>query len=295
MKHKVRRRYLYYLLRTVAFISLLFPIKVNKFLGRRAGECAFFLATAQRKRTLANLRLAFGGEKPESQIRGLARELFRNLGENFFESLCIPKLSARNIDKHVKIKGLDIVERALSQKRGFIVLSAHLGNWELLAGYFGLKGYPVNVLARRLRYEKYDKFINALRHRMGVNVIMRDESAKTILKLLKEGQSIAILADQDIASLEGVFVDFFGHPAYTPTAPVILSLATGAPIIPMFIVRERGRNRIYVEEPLELDITGNKEIDIKVNTQKWSDTIESYIRRYPSQWVWMHQRWKTKD
>ncbi|MDP3786034.1 MAG: lysophospholipid acyltransferase family protein [Candidatus Omnitrophota bacterium] len=293
MKHRIRRRYLYYLLKIVSFISLLFPIKINKFLGRRMGECAFFLAPRHRKKALENLRLAFGSEKSEAEIRAIARAVFRNLGENIFEVLCIPKFSRLNIDRYIKVNGLEIVEKALSQKRGFIALSGHFGNWELLAGYFGIKGYPVNVLARRLRYDKYDNFINSLRRGMGVNVIYRDDSPKTILRVLKEGQSLAILADQDISSVDGVFIDFFGHPAYTPTAPVALALATAVPIIPMFIVRERSGHRIYIEEPLELEITGNKETDLRVNTEKWSKVEEAYIRKYPSRWVWIHDRWKT--
>lgn len=259
------------------------------------GECAFFLAAAPRRKAVGNLKLAFGKEKSGAEIRDIARGVFRNLGENLFEMLNSPKFNSGNIDRYVKIKGLDIVDKALSQKRGFIVLSAHFGNWELLAGYFGLKRYPVNVLARKLRYEKYDAWVNGLRKGLGVNVIMRDESAKAILRLLKEGQSIAILADQDISSLDGVFVDFFGRKAFTPSAPVILALATAVPIIPMFIVREKGTHTIHVEEPLELEITGNKDADIMANTQKWSKVIESYIRKYPSQWVWFHERWKTQD
>lgn len=295
MKHRLRRRYLYYLLRIASFISLLFPIKINRLLGRWVGDCAFFLAAGQRKKTLDNLKFAYGKEKSEFEIKRIARGVFRTIGENLFEFFTSPKLSGRNIDRHIKISGLEIVEKVLSQKRGFIVLSGHFGNWEFLAGYFGLKGYPVTVLARRLRYEKFDKFVNALRERMNVNVIYRDESPKVILRALKEGKPLAILADQDISSVDGVFIDFFGHPAYTPTAPVTLALATASPIIPMFIVREGSIHRIYVEEPLELEITGNKDFDIKVNTEKWSKVEESYIRRYPTQWVWMHSRWKTKD
>jgi len=176
---------------------------------------------AHRKNAIENLKVAFKGEKTEAEIRAIARGAFRNLGESLFEILSASKLTPRNIDRHVRIRGLGIVDKALSQKRGFIVLSAHFGNWELLAGWFGLKRYPVNVLARKLRYRKFDQWVNSLRRKMGVNAVMRDESAKTILKLLREGQSIAILADQDISSIDGVFVDFFGQPAYTPAAPVI--------------------------------------------------------------------------
>lgn len=259
------------------------------------GECAFFSFRRLRGKTLRNLKFALGKENPPAQIKAIVIDVFRNLGENFFEILSIPKFNSRNIDKYVKINGLEIIHKVLSQKRGFIVLSGHFGNWELLAGYFGLKGYPVTVLARRLRYKKFDKFINTLRNRMGVKVIYRDDSAKAILKTLKNGGSLAILADQDIVSVDGVFVDFFGYPAYTPTAPVAIALSMAVPIIPMFIVKEKFGHRIYVEDPLELEITGNKEVDLKVNTEKWSKVEESYIRRYPSQWVWMHDRWKTKE
>ena len=295
VKYKLRRRYLYYLLRIVSLISLIFPIKINKFLGRRIGEYAYFIAAKHRNKALENLRLAYGNEKSEGEIRQIARGVFRNLGENFFEILCITKFTPQNIDKYIKVDGFERLERALSQRRGFIVLTGHFGNWELLAGYFGLRGYPVTVLARRLRFEKFDKFINALRKKLNVKVIMRDESAKVILRMLKEGNPIAMLVDQDIDSIDGVFVDFFGHPAYTPIAPVALALATAVPIIPMFIMRERSGHRIFVEEPLELEITGNKEMDIKANTEKWSKIVESYIRKDPSQWVWMHDRWSTKS
>ncbi|MDD5436688.1 MAG: lysophospholipid acyltransferase family protein, partial [Candidatus Omnitrophica bacterium] len=95
-------------------------------------------------------------------------------------------------------------------------------------------------------------------------------------------------------SVDGVFVDFFGRQAYTPTGPVVLARASGAVLLPVFIIREGRRHTISIEEPVELVDTGNKEADLISNTQKWSNVVESYVRRYPDQWVWMHRRWKTK-
>ena len=106
---------------------------------------------------------------------------------------------------------------------------------------------------------------------------------------------VGILPDQDIDSVEGVFINFFNRRAYTPAGPVLLSMVSGAPIIPIFCVRQNGKHKFIVEEPIQLEITGDKEKDILVNTQKWSDVTERYIRQYPEQWVWMHRRWKTQQ
>ena len=127
-----------------------------------------------------------------------------------------------------------------------------------------------------------------------VNVIYRDESPRKILKVLKENRIVGIVADQDVESVEGVFVDFFGHPAYTPAGPAALARASGASLIPVLIMRENGKHSLVVEKPIELADTGDKEKDLVENTRRWSSVIESYIRKYPEQWVWLHRRWKTK-
>ena len=126
-----------------------------------------------------------------------------------------------------------------------------------------------------------------------VKVIYRF-SPREMLKCLKENGLLGILADQDTDKVDGVFADFFGMPAYTPTGPVTLALKTGASILPCFIVRENNHHTIYVEEPLALTVTGEREKDLKVNINLCNKIIESYIRKYPAQWVWMHQRWKQK-
>ena len=119
-------------------------------------------------------------------------------------------------------------------------------------------------------------------------------SPKKILKILRRNEMLGILADQDMDSVDGVFVDFFGQPAYTPKAPVAIALASKAPLVPCFMIREEKGHRLIIEDPVELEEKGSREETIAFNTEKWSKIIESCIKRYPEQWVWMHRRWKTK-
>lgn len=294
MKRKLRRSVLYWLLRVVAFIISLFPLKSGLFIGAGLGRLAYYIVKKERLKTLANLRLAFGKEKDEKEIRRIACEAFSNLGKNLIELINFPKINKDNIDTLIEDKGLHKIDRALKRGKGVIILASHFGNWELLAAYLTVKGYRGPVIARRLRFEKYDALLNRLRASKNVEVIYRDESPKKILRVLKNGGMIGVLADQDVDSVDGVFVDFFGNSAYTPSAPVSLAMATGAVMLPCFLARDAGRRVFVVEDPVELEITGNKERDIMVNTQKWSSVLESFIRKYPSQWVWMHKRWKTR-
>jgi KDO2-lipid IV(A) lauroyltransferase len=248
----------------------------------------------ERIKTLNNLRFAFGKEKSEKELHRIAREVFANLGRNVVELINFPKITEANIDSLVQEKGLHHINKGLRRQKGIVILASHFGNWELLAAYLTLKGYRGPVIARRIYFDKYDQALRRLRASKNVEVIYRDESPKKILKVLKSGGMVGVLADQDVDSVEGVFVDFFGKLAYTPVAPASLALATEAAILPCFLIREGSKRTFVVEKPVELEITGNKERDIATNTQKWSHVLESYIRKYPSQWVWMHKRWKTR-
>jgi KDO2-lipid IV(A) lauroyltransferase len=161
--------------------------------------------------------------------------------------------------------------------------------------FIKLKGYEGGVIARRLYFHKYDKFIVNLRRRFDVPIIYRDESPKKILKVLKDGGVLGILADQDMDSVDGVFVDFFGRSAYTPTAPVKLGMVTGADLLPAFMIRKKDNTfKLMIEKPIEIPEEKGTDEDVKRYTQAWTDVLEKYIKKYPDQWVWLHPRWKTR-
>lgn len=295
MKYKFRRYYLYYLARAGISLVYLLPSGTGLFLAAKAGSLVYYILPKYRKTALANLRLAFGGEKSAGELRAIARRVFENLGKNAFELIRFPRINEKNIDALVTIDNPARLNRAFEKGAGVIIITAHIGNWELMAATLRLKGYPGVTVGRRIYFHKYDRYLNYLRKTHDVNVVYRDDSPREILKILKENRIVGIVADQDVDSVAGVFVNFFGHPAYTPAGPAALAKTTGAPLVPVFIIRKNGRHVLFVEEPVELADTADKEKDLVENTQRWSNVVESYIRRYPEQWVWMHRRWKTKE
>src|SRR3989338_4780614 len=292
MKHRLRRRFIYILARVLAAALFLLPIRPAVFLGGRLGILLFFLLGRHRLQAIENLKLAFGSAKSDKEIFNIAKAVFANLGKGAAEFINLPKINSSNIDRFVKAYGIENIDRALKSKKGVIGLVSHFGNWELIAAYFGLKGYPSNAIVRPLRYEKYDQLVNSLRRSKNINILSRECSFRKIVSVLKSNQLVGILPDQDIDSIDGVFVDFFGRMAYTPTGPVLLAMASGSVILPIFCIRENGHHKLVVEDPVELEITGDREKDVLVNTQKWTAIAEQYIRRYPEQWVWMHRGWK---
>lgn len=294
MKIKTRRYYLYYLACIGVLLINIIPLRLGLYMAGLAGGVIFSVLSKERKRTLDNLRSAFP-EKSGAEIEKIARKVFSNLCKNAVELASFRKLTARTLDKWATSDdAYGKINRILSNGKGVIMLASHVGNWELISAYFTLRGYCGTVIARRIYFYKYDNFINKLRGHVGVGVIYRDDSPKKILRVLKRNEMLGILADQDVDSVDGVFVDFFGRPAYTPKAPIALALASGAPIVPCFMIREKSRHRLVLEEPMEIEEKSDRQETIEFNTQKWSSIVESYIRRYPEQWVWMHRRWKTK-
>jgi KDO2-lipid IV(A) lauroyltransferase len=294
MKFKYRRYYLYYLGRALAFGFYILPLSVGLFIARAAGDLAFHVLARYRRIAIANLGEAFGSEKSEAEIRTIARKVFRNMAMIAVEMIRFPKVDASNIDRYVRMENAHIVDESFRAGRGTILLTGHFGNWELLAMTLRVKGYPGVAVGRKIYFHKYDEYLNRLRKIHDVNVIDREESPRAFLRILKKNNIVGILADQDVDSVDGVFVNFFGKSAYTPIGPVVLAKATGATIVPAFIIREGLHHRFVVDRPVALAETGDKEKDIVTNTQAWSDVLESFIRRYPDQWVWVHRRWKTR-
>jgi len=293
MKIKTRRYYIYYLATIIGFVIAILPLSVGLFLANLAGRIAFAIVGKERRRTLENLKSSFP-EKTDAEIRQIAIEVFSNLCKNAVELLNIYKLNKKNLTVWIKAEGIEKVREAFSKGKGVVMLASHFGNWELMAIYFSLIGFPTSIIAKRIYFDRYENFIRNLRTSKGLDLIYRDESPKKMLRALKQNRALGILADQDVDSVDGVFVDFFGRSCYTPKAPVLFALASGAPILPGFIVREGNRHRFIIGDAIELEEKATKEETVRYNTQKWSRVLESYVRKYPAHWVWMHRRWKTR-
>ncbi|NQT47177.1 MAG: lysophospholipid acyltransferase family protein [Candidatus Omnitrophica bacterium] len=294
MKYKPRRYILYYLLEVLAFLCFILPLKLMRAISVGAGRLSYLILRDHRRRVIENLKLAFGDEKSEEEIKSIAMKVFENLAQTLVEFLSFSKIDKKVMDNLVKAEGLEKLDEVLKKGKGGIILAGHFGNWELLGAYLIMNGYPGRAVVKRIKFEGYNRLLMRLRENVGVKAIYRNGSIRDLLGTLRRNEFVGILPDQDVDSIDGVFVDFFGRSAYTPVAPVNIALSTGCAIIPCFMIRENGRHRLVIEDPIDLEVTGDKRHDAEVNTAKWSKVVESYIRRYPEQWVWVHRRWKTR-
>ncbi|MFH1798531.1 MAG: lysophospholipid acyltransferase family protein [Candidatus Omnitrophota bacterium] len=294
MKIKTRRYYIYYASKILFFAISLIPRKISLVIADFLGRKAFSLLPKYRDITISNLNEAFGGDH-EKNLR-MARDVFRGLAKSGADWIKLMSLGKKGALRLVsECQGLEYLDKTLGNERGAILLASHFGNWELLSAYLSTRGYKGAIIVRRLYFYKYDNFIVRLRRKFGVQVVYRDESPKKLLKVLKKGEMLGILADQDVDSTSGVFVNFFGKSAYTPTAPVKFAMAARVDIVPAFMIRKPDDSyKLVVEKPITLLPEKDKAESVRKYTQLWTDILEKYVRQYPEQWVWLHRRWKTE-
>jgi KDO2-lipid IV(A) lauroyltransferase len=290
---RLRRDVQYALVRTLVGGVRLLPAEVGPVISGHLGETAFSFLPVPRKQAVRNLSQAFP-EKGRGEILTLAKASFRELGRNAYDVLRLDAAGPNNPASSLRFSGLEVFDRAMKRGKGVVVVTGHIGCWELMPAAFAALGYPINVIGRRAYDDRLNEMLVDLRGRYGIRTIDRDAGAKEALRCLRRGEALGVLIDQD-TRVKGVFVTFFGRPTYTPTGAVELAIRTGAALIPMAIHRNGdAKHTIEILEPLNVTTTGNEDKDITLQTQKCTEILEGFIRRYPTQWVWMHERWKTK-
>ncbi|RKY79972.1 hypothetical protein DRQ00_02740 [candidate division KSB1 bacterium] len=256
------------------------------------GRLTYYLVPSVRRSIIKHLEIAFGQEKTEAEIRQMAKQVLVDLGRNAVDAIRLPIYSREQIEQIVKIEGKENIDQALQKRHGVLLVTGHIGNWELMAATIAMQGYPLYVIGATLYDKRLDRIVVNNRMRAGYYNIPRGNSAKKILKTLRQNAILGILIDQD-TRVDGVYVDFFGRPAHTPIGPVVLALKTKAPIVPLAIQMQPDYTHcIRIEKEVPLEVTGNRQHDLEVNTQRITTILENFIRRHPTQWVWMHERWK---
>src|SRR5579884_3798858 len=255
----------------------------------------FALLPKLRKTARFNLRLAFP-DWPEAKRRAVLRGMIRSLGWMAAEFARFPRYTSENIDKVILLDGHENFLAGLQRGKGVLFLTGHIGAWELSSFAHALYGYPLHYMARPLDHPRVDALINHYRGLSGNLPIFKNESARAMLKILKEAGTIGILADQNTMRDEGVFVDFFGTPACTTTGIARVALHTDAAVVPGYAYWDSNlrKYRLRFEPPIELIRTGDTERDVVANTERFAKALEEIIRKHPEQWVWVHARWKTR-
>lgn len=298
MKNKIALYSEFIIVRAFYALFNMLPWRVALKLGRALGTVFYLADKKHRGHALKNLSIAFP-EKKQSEIAAICGDFYKNLGMVFMEIIRISKYKDSNIDRFVESDFTKLKE--IYGKSGILLLTAHFGNWELLARTFGLKGFKGNVLARPLDNPYIEKILYGLRTSSGNKVIYnREHAVKNIMAALHGNEIVGFLPDENASKRIGVFVDFFGVKACTMPGMANIAAKTRLPIVPAFIVRIPGedggysKHKLIIEPPLDINYTGNRREDTMNILKTFNEKIEDIIKRYPEQWFWIHNRWKTR-
>ena len=273
----------------------IFPRGLARAIGAAIGAMAYRCLGRLRRVGVRNLELAFP-EMAVAEREAILRSEYRNLGLLLAEFCKMPGYTARTASRFIRYEGLENYLRARERGKGVLVLTGHLGAWELSSFYHSLMGMPMGMVIRRLDNPLVDAFVNRIRCLHGNRVIHKDDFARGLIASMRAGETVGILMDTNMTPPQGVFVPFFGVAACTASGMARIAARTGAAVVPGFLLWEHSEQKyvLHFGDPLAVVDTGDADEDAVTNTAVFTATIESYVRQYPEQWLWMHRRWKTR-
>jgi KDO2-lipid IV(A) lauroyltransferase len=291
----MRRRLEFVLVWAAVKLLSLPPRSVARNIGAFIGRVALLLTPRLAGVGDLNLRLAFPGKTPVERQR-ILRNLYRNLGWLLAEFCQMPRYTPEATQSFIRYEGLEHYLAARDEGKGVLILTGHLGAWELSSFYHSLMGYPMSIVIRRLDNPLVDSLVNHIRCLHGNQVLHKDDFARGLLASMRRGETVGILMDTNMTPPQGSFVDFFGQAACTGTGMARIAMKTGARVLPGFLLWEEATQQYVLRfgGPLCLATSGDVEADVIANTALFTRVIEDYIRQYPDQWLWVHRRWKTR-
>src|SRR5579872_1160390 len=271
------------------------PRRAARGVGAALGALAWHLVPRLRRTGLRNLELAYP-EKSEAERRRVLGAMYRSLGWQLAEFCQMPRYTPENTRQLMRYDGLEHYLAAREKGSGVLIVTAHLGAWELSSFWHSLMGYPMTMVIRRLDNQRIDRMVNTIRCLHGNRVVHKDDFARALLAAMKRGDTVGILMDTNMTPPQGVFVPFFGVLACTASGPARVALRTGAAVLPGFMVWEPTEEKYVLRFGPEIELTrsGDDERDLVENTARFTAAIEAMVRRYPEQWLWVHRRWKTR-
>lgn len=271
------------------------PRGVARHMGAALGAVAWRAVPRLRQVGLRNLELAFP-EWPKERRAAVLRRLYRNLGWQMAEFCQMPKYTRESTRHWIRYEGLEHYLAARERGQGVLIVTGHLGAWELSSYWHSLMGYPMSMVIRRLDNARVDALVNGIRCLHGNKVLHKDDFARGLIGAMRKGETVGILMDTNMTPPQGVFVPYFGRAACTASGLARVARKTGAAVLPGFLLWEEAEGRYVLHFGPEMEVAkdGQDEDDAITNTARFTAAIEDYARRYPDQWLWVHRRWKTR-
>ena len=281
----------YYLLKAISAIVCLLPRGFIEVLGLGLGNFAWLVIPRKRK-VLAHDQIVACLGVTEKEAERIAKASVVRFGPMLFEVLRFPVIK-KNPQAYVRIEGLEKLQQGMAEGRGAVIASAHSGNWELLGGAFAMAGIPLVGVAMKQKSSGSDRFINEYRTLIGMHITYKT-GVREMFDMLKKGWAIGLIMDQDTNRHDGLVLDFFGQPTNCTPGAASMARFQDVPIFTSFMHRDdQGRHTLFVEGPFHVEKTKDKREDVRQMTQFLTHEIEKHVRRYPEEWFWLHDRWKS--
>ena len=275
----------------IALIEVL-PLAWAQKLGEILGQLVYWPLGIRREVVVRQLAAAFP-ELDHGEVVHLARRSYAHLGRVLAESARIAGRGFAEVERLVESEsGVDAILSAVAEGRGVVLITGHLGNWELAGAYMALRGVPIEVIVRRLNNPLVDRMATKARQRSGMAVVRDAEAVRRVPRAFKEGHAMAFVADQGVLGLASTFVPFFGRPAKTPRGPAVFALRFGVPAFFVAMVRKpNGRYHCHVV-PVPYEREAEREAETERFVAAFTGILEEWVRRYPDQYFWQHRRWR---
>jgi len=289
--NKIGRWAIRNLARTVDRLARVLPLSWLRAIATGLAYLIYLLYPSRQRLARENIRKVFGDQFSTAQRRSIALRSTINICQTMIELFKMRYMTPEQVNALVSLEGAEHLRQALSENRGAVVITAHFGNWELAGARFAAEGFPVTVLARDSDEPVAALLINRARQHHNIEVLQR-EDIRQMIRTLRDNRGLGILPDQHAAA-GGIELDFLGRPASTAIGPAVLARHTRCAIVPFFARRlPNGTFHSQVLPPLPLPQTDDRDQFIKQLTQQINDAMSEQIRRYPEQWLWLHDRWK---
>jgi KDO2-lipid IV(A) lauroyltransferase len=283
------------LVRAIAYVLGRMPRGWSRLLAVCLAFAVYWCFGRLRRVGMRNLELALP-ELPAQARKKILKHVYIHLGWQLVEFCRMTRYTAQNTRNWMRTDGLDHYLAAQARGKGVLIITGHLGAWELSSFYHSLMGHPMGMVARKLDNRRLDAYVNGIRCLHGNFVISKDDFGRGLLKAIHAGATVGILMDTNMTPPQGEFVPFFGIAACTGTGLAHIARQTGAAVLPGFMFWEPAERRYVLRFGAEIEMprTEDRAADILEGTRRCTAVIESWIRRYPDQWLWIHRRWKTR-